>query len=136
MRRFVSLLGLALLGSALLPAFAHAQVVYVQPGRVYAAPIVIVPPPTTTYYAAPSITTYSSSATYSYYPSGTVVTQSYASPSGTVVYSASSAPTIVTYSAPAVLAPPVGVITTRTGYGYGIFRPRGYYTESYYTPLR
>ena len=125
MRRFMSLLGVALLGCALLPATVQAQVVYVQPARPYVAPVVVTQPVVPAYYySAPSITTYSSPATYSYYPPATTV------------YSYSSPPAVVTYSAPVTVVPATGVITTRTYYGYGIFRPRGYYTESYYTPLR
>lgn len=122
MRRFMTLLAVALFGYALLPSAAQAQVIYVQPGRTYVAPIYIAPPVQAYYYPAPSVT-YSSSASYSYYP-----------PTVTYSYSASSAPTVV-YSAPATVVAPAGVITTRTYYGYGILRPRGYYTESYYTPL-
>ena len=122
MRRFVTLLGLALLAYALVPGAAQAQIIYVQP-----RPYVVVSP---SYYYAPSVTTYSAPATYSYYPPTTTV---YSAPP-TTVYSAP----IVTYAAPVgtYLAPASGVITTRSYYGYGIFRPRGYYTESYYTPLR
>jgi hypothetical protein len=109
----------------LLPAAAQAQVVYVQPARTYVAPVVVSQPVVPAYYyAAPSITTYNSPATYSYYPPATTV------------YSYSPSPAVVTYSAPVAVVPAAGVITTRTYYGYGIFRPRGYYTESYYTPLR
>lgn len=124
MQRFMTVLGVALLGYALLPTVAQAQVVYVQPGRVYAPPIIVASPPPVVYYtpSAPAVTTYNSSVTYSYYPPATTVY---------------SAPAVVTYSAPSTVVVPVtGVITTRTSYGYGIFRPRGYYTESYYTPLR
>src|SRR5206468_4037141 len=108
MRRFMTILGIALVGYALLPSAAQAQVIYVQPGRTYVAPIVVAQPVVPSYYYAPSVTTYSSSASYSYYPSA--VTYSY------------SAPAVVTYSAPVVMAP-AGVITTRSYYGYGVFRP-------------
>jgi hypothetical protein len=133
MRRFMTLLGVALLGCALLPAAAQAQVVYVQPARTYVAPVVVTQPVVPAYYySAPSITTYSSPATYTYYPPATY---SYYPPA-TTVYSYSGSPAVVTYSAPATVVPAAGVVTTRTYYGYGIFRPRGYYTESFYTPLR
>jgi hypothetical protein len=123
MRRFMTLLTVALVGYAVLPTIAQAQVIYVQP-RTYAPPIVYAPPVVQTYYAAPPITTYSAPATYSFYPQSAPV-YSY------------SAPPIVTYSAPAAyVVPATGVYTTRTSYGYGIFRPRGYYSETYYTPLR
>jgi hypothetical protein len=126
MGRFMVLFGVALVGYALLPNLAQAQVIYVQP-RPY---VIVTQPVVPVYYtySAPSITTYSSSASYSYYPPVST---------GTTVYSYSASPTVVTYAAPSstVLVPATGVITTRTRYGYGIFRPRGYYTESYYTPL-
>jgi hypothetical protein len=122
MRRFVTILGLALAAYALIPTAAQAQVIVVQPGRTYVAPIVVAPPVVQTYYA-PSVT-YSSSASYSYYP-----------PAVTYSYSASSVPGVVTYSAPAAVVAPAGIITTRTYYGYGILRPRGYYSQSYYTPI-
>ncbi|MBI3822141.1 MAG: hypothetical protein HY289_05605 [Planctomycetes bacterium] len=127
MRRFMTVLGAALIGFAVLPAVVQAQVIYVQPARVYAPPIIVVPQ--ATYYAAPSVTTFSAGATYSYYPSGTTVfAPSVGAPSTVVTYSVGAAPVYV--------APVAGVITTRTSYGYGILRPRGYYTETYYTPLR
>jgi hypothetical protein len=87
---------------------ASAQYVYYPPP----APVVTysyytpVPPPVTTvYYASPTVT---------YYP-----------PVATTVYAAPPAP--VVYGAP-------GTVTTRTFVGLGIFRPRGVYTQSYYTP--
>ncbi len=124
MRRFMTVLGIALLGYALLPTAAQAQVIYVQPARVYAPPVVVLSPPPV-YYAAPPVTTYSSSVTYSYYPRTTTVVSS--SPAPIIVNSSSAPATLV--------VPATGVITTRTSYGYGILRPRGYYTESFYTPL-
>ena len=122
MRRFLALLSLALVGYALLPTVAQAQVIYVQP-RPY---VVVAPPVVQSYYAAPPITTYSAPATYSFYPQATTV---YSAPAP--VYSYSAPAPVYTYSAPAS-----GVYTTRTYYGYRIFRPRGYYNETYYTPLR
>lgn len=71
-----------------------------------------------------------------YYPSvvtpAPVVTTAYYAPvvryyTPTVSYYAP----VTTYYAPPVST---GVVTTRTYYGYGIFRPRGVYTQSYYTP--
>ena len=117
MRRFVTLLGLALFAYALLPAAVQAQVIYVQP-RPY---VIVTQPVVPSYYYAPSVTTYSSSATYSYYPPATTVY---------------SAPPVVTYSAPpgTVVIPAAGVITTRTYYGYGILRPRGYNVETRFYP--
>jgi hypothetical protein len=103
---------------------ARAQfVVYSSPAVLAPTPVVSYYTPVTTYpvtsYYAPAVTSYYSPAvTYSYYPPTTV----YSAP--TVV-----TPTVVT---PTVVAP--GTITTRTFTGYGIFRPRGVYTQSYYTP--
>ena len=149
MRRIMVLLGVALLGYALLPAVAQAQVIYVQP-----RPYIVAQPVVPSYYVAPSVTTYSAPATYSYYPPATTVYSysapaptyySYSAPAPTyysysapapAYYSYSAPPTVVTYAAPAAVVAPAGVYTTRTSYGYGIFRPRGYTTESYYTPLR
>lgn len=131
MRHFMTVLGMALVGYVWLPTAAQAQVIYVQSAPVYARPIYYAQPVVQTYYA-PSVTTYSSPATYSYYPPSTPV-YSYSAP--TTVYSAP--PSVITYAAPSqVLVPASGIITTRTSYGYGIFRPRGYYSQSYYTPLR
>ncbi|MBM3993475.1 MAG: hypothetical protein FJ303_04900 [Planctomycetes bacterium] len=132
MRRFAMFLGLALSAYAILPSVTQAQVIVVQP-RPYVAPI-IVGPPVTSYYVAPPVAAYSSSATYSYYPAPTTV-YTYSAPSAPAVVTYSS-PAIVTYAAPAAMVvPAAGVITTRTYYGYGILRPRGYYSQSYYTPL-
>jgi hypothetical protein len=149
MRRFMALLTVALIGYALLPAVARAQVIYVQPQpyvvpSYYAAPSVTryaAPatysyyPPTTSYYAAP--------ATYSYYPPTTTyyaapapTYYSYSAPAPTYYSYSAPAPTYYSYSAPAAVVQPGGVVTTYSYYGYGIFRPRGYHTESYYTPLR
>jgi len=123
MRRFWTFLGLALIGFAVLPTLAQAQVIYVQPARVYAPPVYVNPPVVTSYYYAPSIAQPSVvyPSTYSYYSAPPVVSY--------------SAPPVVTYSAPNVVyAPAPGYYETRTYYGYGIFRPRGYYSETYYRP--
>jgi hypothetical protein len=121
MRQFMILLGAALLGYALPPTVAQAQVVYVQSGRPYLPPVIVAQPAyyVTPSYYAPPVTTYSSGYRLSYYPPTTTV-YSY------------SAPSVVTYSAPPAtyLVPATGVVETRTYYGYGIFRPRGYYTET------
>jgi hypothetical protein len=61
------------------------------------------------------------SASYSYYPPATV-------------YSYSAPAPVVTYSAPPTVLVPAGVIETRTSYGFGIFRPRGVYTQVRYWP--
>jgi hypothetical protein len=116
----LSLFSLAAL-AALVPTTAQAQVVYVQPSVVYSAPpsfpvvqSYYAPPvyvaPSVSYYAAPPVTYASPPVTYSYYPQTTV------------------------YAAPAAVAVPAGSITTRTYQGFGIFRPRGTYTQSYYSP--
>ena len=122
MSRFMILMGAALLAYALTPAAAQAQVIYVQSGRPYAPPIIITQ---SGYYGAPSyyappITTYRSSYSYSYYPP----TTTYYAPRP-----------IVSYSAPATyVGTAAGVVETRTYYGFGIFRPRGYYSESRFYP--
>jgi hypothetical protein len=131
MRRILTLVGAALIGSVLLPTLAQAQVVvqYAQP-----APIIVTQPVRPAYYVAPSVTYRSSyTPTYSYYPSTTVYSAPAVSYSAPVVsYSAPvvsySAP-VVTYAAPAAVVTP-SVVQQRTYYGYGIFRPRGYYTET------
>ena len=45
---------------------------------------------------------------------------------------------VVAYSPPpaVVQVPVAGVYTTYSYSGYGVFRPRGVYTQSYYAPLR
>ena len=126
MRRFIGVLGLALAGyavyTALLLDAVHAQVVQVQIVRPY-TPVIISP-----YYVPPVYV--NPPGVISYYPP---IAPSYAAsistyPQSTVTYS---------YYAPpaAVLAPVPGVYTTRTYYGYGIFRPRGYYNETTYAPF-
>lgn len=123
MPRFMVMLGTALLAYAFAPGAAQAQVIYVQSGRPYVPRVVVAQPG---YYAAPSyyappITTYSSSYSYSYYPP---TTATYVAPRS-----------VVTYAAPATyVVPTAGVVETRTYYGYGIFRPRGYYSESRFYP--
>ena len=113
MRRFMTFLGLALLGFAVVPTLAHAQVIYVQPARVYAPPVIISQPAVTSYYYAPA-------------PPPVVYSSSYYSAPPVVTY---SAPPVMTYSAPAP-----GYYETRSYYGFGIFRPRGWTTETYYRP--
>ena len=104
---------------ALAPMAVHAQVV-----RVYSTPAVVSPPPVTYYsYYQPVVP---STVYYSYYQPLTTV---YSAPVP-VTYSY-YAPTTA-YSAPAVYTP--GTITTRSYYGLGIFRPRGWTTEQYFTP--
>jgi hypothetical protein len=89
---------------------AHAQYIEIYQPRVLVAPPPVISfyPPSTAYYApAPAVT-------YSYYPPTTV----YAPPAVAV--------------APVITTP--GYYTTRSYVGFGIFRPRGVYTQSYYTP--
>jgi hypothetical protein len=122
MRRVAFLLGAALVGFALLPNLAQAQVIVVERGRTYAAPV-IVNPPVTSYYLAPSVTTYGAAVpTYSYYSGPSTVT--YSAPP-VVTY---SGPAVVTYATPVVVTP--RVVETRSYYGFGIFRPRGTYVET------
>ena len=124
MRRFMTLAAFALAVSAVLSTAAQAQLVQVQVGPpvIYSQPVVpayYYPAPT---YVAPSVSYYSAPrVTYSYYPSAPSV----------VTY---SAPPVVTYAAPVTYVAPAGYYETRTYYGYGIFRPRGYYSETYYRP--
>jgi hypothetical protein len=49
------------------------------------------------------------------------------------VYSAPVASAV--YASPTVISVP-GTVTTRSYTGFGIFRPRGVYSESYFTPYR
>ena len=69
--------------------------------------------PVTSYYLPPPVVTYS--------------------PPPYVTYSAPYVTYAPTYSAPLYVQP--GVVTTRTYTGFGIFRPRGVYTESYIAPI-
>ncbi|MCI0377211.1 MAG: hypothetical protein L0215_06385 [Gemmataceae bacterium] len=151
MNRFVKLAGLAVAACAgmatFVPAIAQAQVrVYYQPPvfvnpaptpvvtySYYPAPVTFAPAPVTTYFAPAPVTTsyYAPAPVTSYYAPGPVTTSYYApAPVTTSFY----APTTV-YSAPvtgAIVTP--GVVTTRSYVGLGIFRPRGVYSQSYFTP--
>ena len=127
MRRILTILGVALIGYAMLPTFAHAQVV-VQIGRPYQPSFIVAQPIRPVYYVAPPVTYYPPATTYSYYPPTTV----YSYPPPVVSY---SPPPVVTYSPPPATFVTPGGVETRTYYGYGILRPRGYYSESYYRPL-
>src|SRR4051812_1730012 len=129
MNRWLKLLGLSALVGFAMPAMAHAQYI------VQSAPVVVSPPVVQTYpapvyapsigYAAP-VTSYYAAPRVSYYAAPAV---SYSAP--VVSYSAP----VVTYAAPAaVVTPAPGVYTTYTYRGYGIFRPRGYYSQTYYSP--
>jgi hypothetical protein len=121
--------GLFALAAALAPQAAHAQVVVSTPGHVvlpstsyyspvtvYSPPATVYSPPPVTYYSPPPVTYYSSPVTV------------YSAPVATYV-----SPYTV-YSAPAAYVSP-GVVTTRTYAGFGVFRPRGVYTESYVAPV-
>ena len=121
----VRIAAIAVLTMALVCASASAQVVYVQSSPVvYAPPVTVYSSPVVS-YSAP-VMTYSSPVVSYYAPPVYTppVTYSYYAPATTV------------YSAPAVVQPVVpGAITTRSYVGLGIFRPRGVYTQSYWTPL-
>lgn len=84
---------------------ALARPAHAQYVQVYYPTVVAPAPVVTTSYYAPVVSYYAPTVSY-YAP----VTSYYAAPAAT------------------------GVVTTRTYYGYGIFRPRGVYTQSYYTP--
>ena len=109
-KRIVLAAGLALALAA--PMTAQAQYIVSSPPVIYAPPPVVTtsyyyaPAPVTTYYAAP-VTTFYAAPRVSYY-----------------------AP--VTVYSPPVVSP--GYYTTRSYVGLGIFRPRGVYNETYYTP--
>ncbi|MBI3409933.1 MAG: hypothetical protein HY040_16460 [Planctomycetes bacterium] len=121
MFRFLKLAGIGMVALAavtLAPLTARAQYV-VQPAPV----VTYYPAPTRVYYAPAPVT-------YSYYlqPGAVVPTTVYAPP---VTYAYYPQATTV-YSAPAVVTP--GYVTTRSYYGLGVFRPRGWTTEQYFTP--
>src|SRR5262245_57946911 len=127
MHRFLTTALLSLTIVAFAGSAAQAQVpyytpVYYQPAPAYYQPAVVpsyyAPAPVTAYYAPPVATYYIPPVTSYYAP-----TPAYYAPPA-VAYS---------YYAPAYA--PAAVVTTRTYYGYGVFRPRGVYTQSYYTPL-
>jgi hypothetical protein len=111
---------------------------YVAPARVvYPAPVVTYSSPAVLYSSPVVTTTYASPAPIVVSTPAPVVSYSYYQPP-TTVYSAPAvvSPPTVVYSAPAtvVQTPAPGVYTTRTYTGFGIFRPRGTYTETYYSP--
>lgn len=130
MRRFLTRTGL-IVAAVVLITLAQANTAQAQYVQVYSPPVLAAPapiisyyPPVTSFYVAPRVSYYTPPVTYSYYPSTTV----YSAP----VYSA-PAYSVPAYSAPAAVVAP-GTVTTRSFVGYGIFRPRGVYTQSYYTP--
>ena len=141
MRRFLTRTGLTVaavvLGVLVQAGSAQAQYIQVYSPPVYAAPAPVVSyyPPVTTYYAPPAVSYYTPAVSY-YTPAVSYYTPavSYYTPAVTYSYYPSttvySAPV---YSAPAAVVAP-GAVTTRSFVGYGIFRPRGVYTQSYYTP--
>jgi hypothetical protein len=107
--------------AVLLAATASSQAQYVFPAPygppVYAPPVYAAPRPIVNYsYYAPPAPVYAPPVT-SYYAAP--VPSYYAAPA-------------VSYYAPAPVVG--GAYVTRSYTGYGIFRPRGTYTESYYTP--
>ncbi len=134
MHRFWQTAGLILLlvgMAAWFPATAQAQFFhhcrpvpvvsyYYTPATTYYAPPVSYSyySPTTTYYAPP--------ATYSYYSPTTTY---YAPP----VYSYYP-PVSTYYYSPALVTTSPSVSTMRMYRSYGLFRPRGLYTETYYSP--
>jgi hypothetical protein len=121
MRRFLTRTGLAV-AAVVLGLFGHVATAQAQFVQVFSPPVVVAPAPVVSFspplatFSPPPVTTsfYAPAVSYSYYPPTTVF----------------SAPAAV--AAPAVVAP--GTVTTRTFVGYGIFRPRGVYTQSFYTP--
>ena len=90
---------------------SQAQLIIVQ-----SPPPIYVQQPVVVYRPAPVVA-------YSYYPPAPVYV---------------AARPVVAYSPPpaVVQVPAAGVYTTYSYNGYGVFRPRGVYTQSYYTPLR
>jgi hypothetical protein len=108
---FRSVTTLAVLFAA--TAVSHAQYVVLPPPPGPVVNYSYYPPPAPTFVApAPAVS-------YSYYPAPAPVF--------------APAPAVSYYAAPAVSYYP-GTYVTRTYTGFGIFRPRGTYTESYYRP--
>ncbi len=103
------------------PVVTYSSPVYSSP--VYVQPAPVVTTPSAVVYSSPFVT----------YSSPVV---SYSSPLvgySTPAVSYSYYPTTTVYSAPGGVVVP-GTVTTRSYVGLGIFRPRGVYTESYFTP--
>ena len=117
MRRFLTMAVLALTLAVVTSASARAQIItsYYSPPPVVVAPAPVV----TSYYCPPPTVVYTSPPVTTYYAPAPVVTY--------------YAPPVTVYAPPTAVAVP-GVVTTRTYRGFGIFRPRGLYTESYYSP--
>ena len=124
---------LSLLAIGLSASLAPAQYVIVQPRRAfYSSPAVVYSSPFVT-YSSPVVTYPSPVITYS---SPVITSEPVVAYSSPVVTSAplvsySYYPATTVYSAPVAVP---GVVTTRSYVGYGIFRPRGVYTESYVWP--
>lgn len=134
MRSLLRAMTLGLVGWGLMLAAApaaRAQVVFhpqvVTPSVTYSyypttvQPHVAAYQPATSFYSAPAVSFYQPPVTY-YQP-----TVAHYQPTVSFYQPA------VSYYAPAVAAP-AGTVTTRSFVGLGIFRPRGVYTQSYYTP--
>jgi hypothetical protein len=86
------------------------------------------PPPVVTYYEpAPIYVQPAPVVSFSAPVLAPAVRYSYYTPATTVY----SAPVF----APATVVAPAGVVTTRTYYGFGILRPRGWHTETYVSPV-
>jgi hypothetical protein len=127
MRHFLTRTGLAV-AAVILGVFVQALPARAQFVQVYSSPVVVAPAPVVSYY--PSVSYYAPATSYyapatSYYAPVT----SYYAPAVSYSYY----PPTTFYSAPAAVVG-AGTVTTRTYVGYGIFRPRGVYTQNYYTP--
>jgi hypothetical protein len=149
--------------AVLAPPQARAQFVQVYHGVVTTPVVTCYPPVTTVHYAAPVVTApvVTTPVVTSYYtpvvtpshvshyapfttpsPVTPAYTSYYAPVVTTPVYHYSfyqptttvfSAPVATTVYSPAVATMP-STVTTRTYRGFGIFRPRGLYTETYAAP--
>jgi hypothetical protein len=127
MRRSLTALAAAIVLGMLVATPARAQFI-----QVYSSPVVT-PAPVMSYYAPityPTVSYYTPVTSY-YAPSVT----SYYAPVSSYSYYPTTAfyPSATVYSAPATVVTP-GVVTTRSYVGYGVFRPRGVYTQNYFTP--
>jgi hypothetical protein len=112
--------------------FAALALVLVSSATSSAQVFVPAPPPVVT-YSPPVVVRYAPAPVY-VAPPAPVVQYSYYP--ATTSYVAPAAYSVPVYTQPTVSysVPVVGSYTTRSYYGFGIFRPRGYYTETYYSP--